>query len=91
MPRRTSTYPLPSASTFSQACELAIGQLITDVIGFHTIAVVAYGGRLAVRDPGLLLSAIARPFASAGGALAYGGGVEQAAALLEGSRHQPPV
>jgi len=57
--------------------------LIEDILALHKKSIERYGGSLGLRDPGLLKSAIARPFQTFGGEDLYVSPYEKAAALGE--------
>jgi len=59
-----------------------IGQLITQIYAIHETVVAETGGLAGLRDAAMLHAAIARPFASFGGADLYEGDFEKAAALF---------
>jgi len=57
--------------------------LIDDILHLHTRSIKDFGGSDGIRDPGLLESAIARPFQTFGGEDLYPTVFEKAAALAE--------
>lgn len=56
---------------------------LTDILLLHEFSIADYGGGEGVRDEGLLLSAISRPFQTFDGEELYATPIEKAAALVE--------
>ncbi len=56
---------------------------LTDILLLHEFSIVDYGGAEGIRDEGLLISAISRPFQTFDGEELYPSPLEKAAALLE--------
>lgn len=56
---------------------------IQDILALHAASIEKFGGAHGVRDPGLLESAIARPFQTFEGEALYPNPIDKAAALCE--------
>lgn len=56
---------------------------LADILFLHESAIADYGGSKGVRDEGLLLSAVSRPFQTFDGKELYPGPIEKAAAVAE--------
>jgi death-on-curing protein len=57
---------------------------LEQLVYLHTVAIIEFGGREGMRDPGLLKAALARPLAGFGGKNLYTTPFARAAALFEG-------
>lgn len=77
------TFPVPADRSYADAYQETLSQLRADVIAFHDDAIAEDGGVPGLRDEHLLMSALARPFATVGGTLAFPNGLEQAAVLVQ--------
>ena len=56
---------------------------LNDVLELHSVLIKKFGGTEGLRDEGLLLSALNRPFATFGGEDLYPDAVDKAAAIFE--------
>lgn len=81
--RPVPRYPLPAAASLSEACEDAARQLISDILFFHAVVTLPFGGVPGLLSPSLLDSAAHRPFAFFGEDFVYATGLDQAGALLQ--------